>query len=134
MSPYPAAETWTFSLESIGAPELEIVCTEPRSVSVREQRRLQQAQMILQRYMIRGEVPPAEQDWTLQAMDDLLRKTVRSWNLPYPEDHPRKGQVIPLNDPEAEADPFGALPGEVYQVVVQEVGKRLLLPPKRPTG
>ncbi len=127
--PYPKPEEWTLSLDEAGCPELSITFRDPRSLPGRHQVRLQEAAFILAR-AARGIVPERQDDWAVRLLHDLIPTLIIRWNLPYPEGHPRAGEVIPLDQPDVEPDPFGELPGDVYQLVVREVSRRISQPPK----
>jgi hypothetical protein len=145
--PYPKADLFEFTLESIGAPEFKLTCADPANLPWSIQRKAQQAQFIMMRLIKGNVVPGQDEDWALTIWDEVLHAVLKGWNLPYPEGHPREGEVIPLCLPEpavfdadgklvkaavdGEADPFGAIPTPAWGVLVEEVGRRLTAAPKR---
>jgi len=153
--PYQKAEEFTFTLDALDCPELWVRLKDPRTLGYREQRRAQQAQFILMRVQRGRYVPGPEDDFAITAMDDVVRKLLVDWNLPYPDDWEvvdRRGQVIPLKPPRyeertnedgdsymvevepGEADPLGPLPAPVLEAIVKEVGRLIVTPPKSPAG
>lgn len=129
--PYPKGETITFDLGAIGAPEYTVTARDPATLAWGERRRVEQAQLIIMRLTRGNLAPDASDDWALSAMDEIIRKVVVSWTLPYPEGHPNAGNLIPLHSPEEEPDPLGVIPTDAYSVITEEVGKRLTAPSKR---
>jgi hypothetical protein len=127
--PYPKPQTWEFTLEPLGAPELKVVCRDPMGLPASQLLRLQRAAPIMMRLQ-RGIPPEPGEDWAIVAMDEAVRGTIVEWNLPYPDGHPRAGEVIPLDSD----DPLGPLPGEVYRLILEQVGRRLMAPPKSAAG
>ena len=154
--PYQKAEEFTFTLEGVDCPELWVRLKDPRTLGYREQRRAQQAQFILMRVQRGRYVPGPEDDFAITAMDDVVRKLLVDWNLPYPDDWDQpelRGRVIPLAPPrlerkvdpetkeevevlaaDGEDDPLGPLPAPVLEAIVKEVGRLIVTPPKSPAG
>lgn len=128
--PYPKPETWKLKLDEIGAPDLEITLSDPRSAAASVQRKVQKAHIVIQR-LARGILPAPEDDWAVTAMEDVVLASLVEWNLPYPDGHPKAGLIIPIRATAEEPDPLGVLPGDVYGYVLGQVGMRLLQPPKR---
>ncbi len=133
--PYQKAEEFTFTLEDVGCPELWVKIKDPRTLNYREQRRAQQAQFILMRVQRGRYIPRPEDDFAITAMDDVVRKLLVDWNLPYPDDWDVvevRGATIPLDG--TEPDPLGPLPAPVLELIVKEVGKLVVSPPNSPAG
>ena len=156
--PYQKAEEFEFTLEDVGCPELWVRMRDPKELNYREQRRAQQAQFILMRVQRSGGryAPTPDEDFAITAMDEVVRKCLVAWNLPYSDDwdvEALRGMVIPLASPRYETkvdpdtgeeaavlvaagedDPLGPLPAPVLAAIVQEVGKKLVSPSKSAAG
>ena len=126
--PYHQDE-WTFDLASVDCPEFEVTCVDPHTLPTTVRRAAEHAGMVVQRVVKRQDVPDEAFEDATGHIETLARRVLRRWNLPYPEGHPKAGEIVPLDG--TETDPLGVIPGYVAGAICQEVGRRLFAVPKR---
>src|SRR5579859_3889276 len=137
--PYPKLKTWTLNLGELdpACAEYDVVFKDSASIPAGTMSMISRAQAVfgrIQREAKRGaNAKPIEpqDEWALTAPQTVLLDSIVSWNLPYPDDHKRKGKIIPLHD-ESEPDPLGAIPNEVYGFILANFMLRIMAPSKSP--
>lgn len=138
---YPKVKTWSFNLSELDpdSADLEVTLKDQASLPASTAAMISRAQAVFSRIQReaqrgkKGDGIAREDEWALRAPIDMLNEAIVEWNLPYPDDYAdksKRGKVIPLHDVDAEPDPFGQIPTEVYQFILGRVMQRLLSPSK----